>query len=906
MGVKLFNFLECNNLSQLIEEPTRITLSGETLLDLIITDSPGYCLSSGTLSPPANCDHNIVYAKFNIDLSKPKAFRRSIRLYKNLNTRALIESLANAHWDIVFGNSPSDIDVVYDNWFKLFKNVVDLYIPCKQVTIRPKDKPWMNSLIRRNIRKRDRFLKKFSLTKNSVLWERYRRQRNFVVTIIKRAKKDYNDKINRSLANPATSSKKWWNITKSFYKNKYSPSIPAIINNGELISDSKQKAEVLNNFFVSQTQLLNSVSRVVPSLSNPTCLLSSITASELTVYNLLRHLDISKASGEDGISNRILKCSCEGIYKPLTKLINLSFSLGQYPSCWKLANVVPLFKGDNRQYKSNYRPISLLPCLSKICEKIVFSELYEFLSKQNFFHYFQSGFRPGDSTVMQLIYIVNKIYNALEKGHEVRAVFLDISKAFDKVWHKGLLAKLKSIGISGPLYSWFESYLTNRYQRVSVNGFNSDWRKTEAGVPQGSVLGPLLFLVYINDISDDVSSDCFLFADDSLLLNEVTSPITTAYELNLDLQSIATWANNWLVTMNADKTKNMIFSSKVNKPIHPPLIMSNNIIEDVISHDHLGVTLTSNLSWRSHIWKIHQKASKKINMIKGLKFKLGRSTLETLYKSLIRSTLEYADVVWDGCSKSDSDLLESLQFEAARIVTGAMKGTHRENLLCETAWVTLKNRRKDHKLIMMYKLLNNTAPTYLLELCPTSNNSRTNYNLRTSCNLSIPPSRTERHKNSFLPSAIKLWNLLSPEVRNCQNVAVFKKRLIKWNNYLVRNRLYYFGDRYLAVLHTRLRLGNSALNYNLYRMNCVPSPLCACGISNETVEHFFLHCDRFAAARNILLTSAAQIVGITWSNASNRTKLNFMLNGIPSKSLCVNSLLFTIVQTYIAETKRFL
>ena len=263
------------------------------------------------------------------------------------------------------------------------------------------------------------------------------------------------------------------------------------------------------------------------------------------------------------------------------------------------------------------------------------------------------------------------------------------------------------------------------------------------------------------------------------------------------------------------------FSSKINKPIHPPLTLSNNVIEDVVSHDHLGVTLTCNLSWSSHIWKIYQKASQKINMIKGLKFKLRRSTLESLYKSFVRSTLEYADVVWDGCSDSDSDLLESLQFEAARIITSAMKGTHRENLLCETAWVTLKNRRKDHKLIMMYKLLNNLTPIYLSELCPISNNSRTNYNLRNNYNLSVPPSRTERHKKSFLPSAIRLWNLLPVEVRNCQNLAVFKKRLIKWNKYPVRNRLYYFGNRYLAVLHTRLRLGNSALNYNLYCMNCV-------------------------------------------------------------------------------------
>ena len=170
--------------------------------------------------------------------------------------------------------------------------------------------------------------------------------------------------------------------------------------------------------------------------------------------------------------------------------------------------------------KTNYCPVSLLVSLSKMCEKVVFVHVYKFLENAVFYR-FQSGFRLGDSTVMQLVYIVNKIYQALENGHEVRAAFLDISKAFDKVWHKGLLAKLKSNGINGSLLQWFESYLTERYQRVAIEGTSSDWAPIEAGVSQGSVLGPLLFLVYINDIADNISSTCFLFADDSLLLDEV-------------------------------------------------------------------------------------------------------------------------------------------------------------------------------------------------------------------------------------------------------------------------------------------------------------------------------------------------------------------------------------------------
>ena len=215
----------------------------------------------------------------------------------------------------------------------------------------------------------------------------------------------------------------------------------------------------------------------------------------------------------------------EGLCNSFTHLINTSFRLGQYPSAWKLANVLPLFKKDDRQLKTNYRPVSLLSCSSKICEKVVFIHLYSFLDTIGFFSIcrFQSGFRPGDSTVMQLVYIVHEIYEALEKGNEIRAVFLDISKAFDRVWHSGLLAKLRSIGLEGNMMNWFASYLSNRKQRVVIEGVHSDWRNIVAGVPQ------LLFI-----------------CGRLLLIEEVCSPSICASRLNHDLASISTWlADGW-------------------------------------------------------------------------------------------------------------------------------------------------------------------------------------------------------------------------------------------------------------------------------------------------------------------------------------------------------------------------
>ena len=310
----------------------------------------------------------------------------------------------------------------------------------------------------------------------------------------------------------------------------------------------------------------------------------------------MQNVDISKACGFDGIGNRIIKSCCEGIHSFFTKFVNLSFALGQYPTVWKMANVVPIFKKGEPQLKINYRPVSLLPCLSKICERVVFIRLYNFLSEICFLYKFQSEFRPCHSTVNQLLYIVHQIYCAFEAGKEVRVVFLDISKAFDKVWHTGLLKKLEALGVRNPLLQWFESYLENRMQRVVVEGQSYEWEKVGSGVPQGSVLGSLLFLIYINDLTDELESCSFIFADDTTLFEVVDDPMDSGQLLNDDLTKISWWSDRWLVTMNPSKTRSMTFSNKRERLNHPVLSMGGCDIEEVDIYTHLCLTLQNNMS----------------------------------------------------------------------------------------------------------------------------------------------------------------------------------------------------------------------------------------------------------------------------------------------------------------------
>ena len=380
---------------------------------------------------------------------------------------------------------------------------------------------------------------------------------------------------------------------------------------------------------------------------------------------ILKSLPTRKTAGPDGISNGILRELAVELSYPLCSFLNQSLQTGTFPDSWKLSNVSLIPKTKDRSSVSNYRPVSLL-CTS---EKV----FYNHFRDNNILTTLQSGFIPGDSTVNQLTFLYNTFSQALDFGKEVRVVFCDISKAFDRVWYEGLLKKLEAAGIAGDLLIWFHSYLSDRRQRVVIPGVESAWKFIRAGVPQGSILGPPLFLLFINDIVTDIGSNIRLFADDTSLFIIVENPDTTAELINLDLEKIMTWAKTWLVSFNPKKTESLLISRRLNKALHPPLFMENQVISEIESHKHLGVFLSNDCSWHKHIDYIKEKAWGRINVMRRLKFSLDRKVLETIYLTFIRPVLEYADVVWGNCTNYEKQELDKIQTEAARIVTGATK-----------------------------------------------------------------------------------------------------------------------------------------------------------------------------------------------------------------------------------------
>ncbi|XP_053406441.1 uncharacterized protein LOC123527061 [Mercenaria mercenaria] len=411
----------------------------------------------------------------------------------------------------------------------------------------------------------------------------------------------------------------------------------------KIASEDTDKVNILNSYFCEQSNINDSNHSLPASPEQPSHILSSIHISQQDVTDAISTINPSKSCGSDMVSPRLLKEGSSVLAAPLAIFFNKLITESYFPSVWKTANVTPIYKKSNPSDPQNYRPISLLSCVGKLMERCIHKHFFNFLTQNNILSSYQSGFIRGDSTINQLVYIYNDICKAMDDGKEVRVVFCDISKAFDRVWHKGLLFKLSTIGVCGNLLQWFKSYLTLRKQRVVFANTSSDWSSISAGVPQGSILGPALFLVYINDIILNLRSNVRLFADDTSMYIIVDDPATSAATLNQDLETVRKWSRTWLVTFNPSKTETLTFSRKTTKPVHPDLYFDNVLLNPVSTHKHLGLTLSEDCKWNAHITNTVNKAWQRLALLRSFKYLLTRQNLERLYVSFIRPLLEYGE-----------------------------------------------------------------------------------------------------------------------------------------------------------------------------------------------------------------------------------------------------------------------
>ena len=456
----------------------------------------------------------------------------------------------------------------------------------------------------------------------------------------------------------------------------------------------------------------------------------------------------------------------------MTKLFNKSLKEGIFPDAWKTAIIKPIFKNKGSPSNpSNCRPISLLSCMSKILEKNVFNGIYKHISEHRLFTDKQSGYRPEHSTQLQLIYLTHSLYKTLDTGDEFTAIYLDISKYFDKIWHDGLRHKCKMFfGLSGTLLTWLKSYLTGRTHRVKIENANSSLQTTTSGCPQGSVLGPLLALIYLDGLSTKTSNDTLFFADDtSLYASHNSKTFNSAQKsLQLDLDNIQKYGHEWKITFNGSKTIQQTFSLK-NNPSIPKLHFDGQIIPISDNHKHLGVYLSSDLRFKTHINEIIKKVNKALGPLYPIAKYVPRNILLQIYNIYIQPYFDYCDTVYDGLiTKTDAIRLERLQNRAARLITGTMLRTPTKKLMEELGWASMENRRKIHKLLLYHHLqtAGPQTPQYITSILPDTRADQTGRTLRNSRTLTQSFSRTTLFQNSFLPSTTRLWNDLPLSVRH--------------------------------------------------------------------------------------------------------------------------------------------
>ena len=487
---------------------------------------------------------------------------------------------------------------------------------------------------------------------------------------------------------------------------------------------------------------------------------------------MLKKLKPNKAAGPDQISPRVLKELAEPLSKPLSILFQHSIQSGTVPRQWKTAIVSPIFKKGDRNSAANYRPVSLTAVCCKLCEHIIAKSIVEHLEKNDLLTDFQHGFRKKRSCESQLILFVDELAKNLCDGNEIDVAVLDFSKAFDVVPHKRLWYRLGFYGIQDSTLLWIESFLSNRSQLVVVDGKHSETAPVTSGVPQGSALGPILFLAFINDMPDCVQSRCRLFADDSIIYRTVNTD-SDANILQRDLDALHKWETDWGMSFNPSKCNILHVSRKKHPPHHHPYSLKGTVLEEVTDATYLGVQISSDLSWHKQCNKAAAKGNRTLGFIKrNIKASL-RKTREYAYQTLVRPTVEYASSVWSPHQKALKYNIERVQRRAARYVTKKYDWKCSvTDMLEDLSWETLEQRRMKARVVMGYRIVNHLVQIPDNQLVPTTVETRGH-----SKKFHQLSTRTNYYKATFFPAMIPLWNSLPETVASASSLEDFKVKL---------------------------------------------------------------------------------------------------------------------------------
>ena len=780
--------MEPFGLTQLVSEPTRVTSDSSTLIDHIYANCPEN-VNSLNIPKIGLSDHFPIFftRKMHVQPPKTEHYTISYRSFKHFNEDKFTEDLQSVPWDTI--KIFDDTDDIMEAWLDLFLQVVDKHIPIKQHRVKQKNQPqWLSPEILDAMKCRDRH-------KSIGNEDEYKLWRNKTIKMIQKAKRiQYQTFLDNNKNNPSSIYKIFQEVGAGKGLRKQS-TIGSVKVGDTFIEDSTGIANEFNNFFVNvasklkepvtntdhtklkefcQTKLPEDAKFIIPSIQKE------------KVLKFLSTIDINKATGSDMIGPRLLKVAAPYIADEVTFICNHSIINSVFPSKWKEAKVTPLFKNGPHVEVNNYRPISILPVLSKVLEKHVHESLSEFLHTYNLLHKTQSGFRTQHSCETALVNMIDLWMNAIDSGKMVGVVLVDFKKAFDLVDHQILIDKLKIYGIKDEALSWFNTYLTNRKQQVAINNCKSDFKQISYGVPQGSILGPLLFLLFINDLplyTSNVFTD--LYADDTTLYDVQDSMEQIENNLQSSLNNLQIWCRNNGMILNSSKTKVMLVTTYQKRQRltndHLDLTYNKESLNMISNDKILGVFVDNNLTWSNHIKHLTKKIASSIWLLSKIKKFLSQAHRVQFYKSYIQPHIDFCNIVWGSSSESNKLKIFRLQKRACKVILDYNVDDSIE-AMNSLKIMSIYDRLYLRKAKFMFKVYNNIAPAYISENFTLRNNENTNIQLRSSsAGCFIPPKpRTECFKQSLKYSGCLIWNSLPEEVKNAQTISTFHNRCLRW------------------------------------------------------------------------------------------------------------------------------
>ena len=776
-----FDKMTSNLLVPLILIPTKINSKNDTLIDNIFSNQFDSQTISGNLTVNFSDGHLPSFAIF------PKSNQNHLPKKHNIFVRGKLEGDKKDNFlmdlaaidmskEVIVNDDP---DKSLDNLLCHTDSLTDRYIPLTKLTnkeFKQSHKPWITLGIRNSINRKNKLFKKYIVMKNSVVRENihteYKTLKNKINSLIYHSKKNYYTKYFNQYSNNI---KKVWigikNIINIQPKDHNSPNCIEVEN--ELVTDNTDICNNFNDYFTTvadkilrnnKTPIRKTFDKYLPERNSKSFVFEPCTPNE--VYLLVEQLNPSKGTGPNGINTEILKLINHLICDTLCKIFNMCITSGKHPDKLKLAHAIPIFKKGSRLLVSNYRPISLLSNLNKILEKIMHKRIYAFLEKYQILYELQFGFRTGFSTTHALIHMTEAIRSALDSGSVTCGIFVDFQKAFDTVNHDILLKKLEHYGFRGVINNWFRSYLTDRKQKVVINGFESESKLLLHGVPQGSVLGPILFLIYINDLHKCIKySTTYHFADDTNLLNISKDYKTLQRKVNYDLFSLHKWLTANKISLNNGKTELIYFRKSGNAPnlkitLHGKTLIPTKVVK------YLGIYLDEFLSGEAHCSELTKKLNRANGMLAKARHYVPELELKNIYHAIFSSHISYGSQVWTPKLKSVTDKISRLQKASMRIMTFSEFKAHSEPLFKKLQILKFCDNLILNNCLFVYDYFHNKLPNSF-------NNTFTRaddlykYSTRqaTTGKLYIPPYKTTTFGlKCIYKRCIDSWNKITTEI----------------------------------------------------------------------------------------------------------------------------------------------